>query len=685
MTIGSGGVAEPCPRVARNGAHRFVAVCSTGASARLDQPGCRGPVTTHARAARGSTIEAARAASRYGRRVRQRAGDAPPARRQHEDHAGHVDHLCPSVAGVGPGAEAVDHGDRPRRPRREMHGAPHAVAEMSSQEAGDDDGEEQVEGDGAEPEPHGAVRRAERDDGVEPADWGEAVDDRGGDVHGEGGDGEERQVAVESEGDESGPSGRSPFDLDDDADGDAGGQHDDGDDAAAAREVPHGFGRREHHCRLGVDECVGGPAGHDDHAAVLTDQTGGKAAVGEPRRGGVARAGSRPWRRRWRRRRWRRPRRPCASTSPPSGRWRGRRCDGRSSPPRRHRRAVVPEVAMPPAVMTTVGSSPSSGSSWRSERRTTQPPAGAGPATATSPPRLTSTPAPVRSAARAAARSAHHALAVAPRSSSTPTGTVTRVRREVEVDRSPSRHGLESEGQGGPVVGARRRSRGRSRGAATPGRSWDRRVRPSRRPSAGRRRGPRRGSPRSAAAARGRRARAMISLSGRNRLQAASRAAISAATTARATGSASALVTTTTAVVPSAGKRRRARDRCSRAARRGGRPAMAAGSRRGGRGLDHGRRRGRRRRGAGWSWREGSSGRSGRRRVGRGWWSAGVAVVLAWRARRPPWWPDHRPGPGCWRAGQRERWRRTPSTWCSSRPDRSGSRCRPRRRRPPTG
>ena len=55
-----------------------------------------------------------------------------------------------------------------------------------------------------------------------------------------------------------------------------------------------------------------------------------------------------------------------------------------------------------------------------------QPSGGGSPATAMSPPRLTSTPPPSRTlAAAAAARSDASALAVAPRSSSTPRGITT--------------------------------------------------------------------------------------------------------------------------------------------------------------------------------------------------------------------------------------------------------------------
>ena len=98
------------------------------------------------------------------------------------------------------------------------------------------------------------------------------------------------------------------------------------------------------------------------------------------------------------------------------------------TPPRRQRRAAVPEVARPPALMAIIADWPAGGSSGcpvMSWTRTRQPPSGACPATEMSPPRLTSTPQPSRSASRAAARSAARAFAVAPRSSRTPAGTVS--------------------------------------------------------------------------------------------------------------------------------------------------------------------------------------------------------------------------------------------------------------------
>ena len=98
-------------------------------------------------------------------------------------------------------------------------------------------------------------------------------------------------------------------------------------------------------------------------------------------------------------------------------------------PPRCQDRTPVLEVASPLSEITIawLGSPPlSSGvNSTLSRMPTRQPPGGGWPATLMSPPRLTSTPQPVMAAIATAARSAASALAVAPRSSITPAGTLT--------------------------------------------------------------------------------------------------------------------------------------------------------------------------------------------------------------------------------------------------------------------
>ena len=92
-------------------------------------------------------------------------------------------------------------------------------------------------------------------------------------------------------------------------------------------------------------------------------------------------------------------------------------------------RATVEEVASPPSRMVTTVLGPTggaSGSPVTSSIRTRQPPSGAGPATAMSPPRETRQPLPVRRVIAAAARSAVRAFAVAPRSTRTPGAIRTR-------------------------------------------------------------------------------------------------------------------------------------------------------------------------------------------------------------------------------------------------------------------
>jgi len=98
-----------------------------------------------------------------------------------------------------------------------------------------------------------------------------------------------------------------------------------------------------------------------------------------------------------------------------------------STPPRSQRRTRVLDVAIAPLHRVTRSEMSSIGSLLSSLICTVQPPEGGVPATAMSPPRLTRTPpTPPRALrAAAAARSAARALAVAPRSSSTPAGAYT--------------------------------------------------------------------------------------------------------------------------------------------------------------------------------------------------------------------------------------------------------------------
>ena len=83
---------------------------------------------------------------------------------------------------------------------------------------------------------------------------------------------------------------------------------------------------------------------------------------------------------------------------------------------------------------------------------TRQPPSGGSPATRMSPPRLTRTPPPTAASMAAAARSAASALAVAPRSSMTPAGTVTSRRSGSSCDPAPAARGHRRLAQGACVL-----------------------------------------------------------------------------------------------------------------------------------------------------------------------------------------------------------------------------------------
>lgn len=126
------------------------------------------------------------------------------------------------------------------------------------------------------------------------------------------------------------------------------------------------------------------------------------------------------------------------------------------SPPRDHRRTVVLDVASPPTPIRTLCLG-SGSSRCESARPMLQPFIGASPATAMSPPRLTSTPHRVISVAATAARSAASAFAVAPRSSRRPIGTRMReLVRSISTNRPPGRrvrtHGRGSARQHGREV-----------------------------------------------------------------------------------------------------------------------------------------------------------------------------------------------------------------------------------------
>ena len=126
-------------------------------------------------------------------------------------------------------------------------------------------------------------------------------------------------------------------------------------------------------------------------------------------------------------------------------------------PARRQLRTDVPELARPPWRRATTTSAVAGSAAQSADIPTAQPSSGA-PATETSPPRFTSTGVPVNAAILAAARSDASALAVAPRSRTTPSGA----RRRPSGLSSRQRH---------PGTGRGRDGRGLARGTSSKSRS----------------------------------------------------------------------------------------------------------------------------------------------------------------------------------------------------------------------
>src|SRR5450631_2267688 len=224
------------------------------------------------------------------------------------------------------------------------------------------------------------------------------------------------------------------------------------------------------------------------------------------------------------------------------------------SPPRCHLRALVLDVARPPSrmAMTTAGPRAGvNGSPVTSWTRIDQPPGGTSPATAMSPPRLTRAPQPSTRAIPSADRSAAQALAVAPRSTRTPAGTVSRLVASSRwicrhcgtwftVTRTaPSWAGTEAKSRSYPIASIVRPTVGSTRPSVSTAPRNAARTAPAS----------------SALTVVGWPALAsslISSESSRNRLQAASRAARSSASIDRAESSCAGSVTTSLIVVPMA-------------------------------------------------------------------------------------------------------------------------------------
>ena len=80
------------------------------------------------------------------------------------------------------------------------------MAEETSDETRQDDGQEELEGDHAQAEPEGAVVGREGDQGRAPPEVGERIDDRGDDVQSEKDERHQGEVAVQARREEARPA-----------------------------------------------------------------------------------------------------------------------------------------------------------------------------------------------------------------------------------------------------------------------------------------------------------------------------------------------------------------------------------------------------------------------------------------------------------------------------------------------
>ncbi len=119
--------------------------------------------------------------------------------------------------------------------------------------------------------------------------------------------------------------------------------------------------------------------------------------------------------------------------------------------PARQRRTVVLEVARPPPRIATVWPSPS-GWRWSSTTRMGQPPAGAGPATAMSPPRPTSAPPPTAPAMVGRGAVGGERLGRGAQVERDPARDPHAARARVQQHRAPAGHGLHPHQPGGAAA-----------------------------------------------------------------------------------------------------------------------------------------------------------------------------------------------------------------------------------------
>src|SRR5439155_4078047 len=364
-------------------------------------------------------VPAAENACEQGRENDRQAADA---RRQQPS----------AVLYVAARPEPVQQRDRPACVGEPVDQTPARIADPLAQQARDHDGKQQVEGHRAETQPERTVGAREWDERIAERYRREAIEHRCEDVPDEEDHREQRHVAVQRVHQEARPPLRAPALDVRHAEGDRDRQEHERHGARGARHIPVGARSRsgelahgqlptggtlpsESTRRAGSPSSASqsGAAPRRTSAAVVAMFASVQSAAATLTVRQLARTGA---------------------PVPGSMMW----CI--VAPARCQRRTAVLEVARPPERIETVWPATERSLRWSSVTRTCQPARGAGPHVATSPPRLTSAPQPLASAATRAARSAAHALAVAPRSMRTPGGTRTeQLARSMVTLRQPLR------------------------------------------------------------------------------------------------------------------------------------------------------------------------------------------------------------------------------------------------------
>ena len=103
-------------------------------------------------------------------------------------------------------AQAVEHGNGPAQIGQPVDEPPRVVADAVAEGTGDQHHQQEVEGQGPEPHPEGAVGGQEGNEGVGESDGHIAVAHRGDHVEGHEAHAEQREVPVHALGEEPGPA-----------------------------------------------------------------------------------------------------------------------------------------------------------------------------------------------------------------------------------------------------------------------------------------------------------------------------------------------------------------------------------------------------------------------------------------------------------------------------------------------